>query len=222
MMNILLAEVSASGLVPPPVSVSAERAARIRRLHSPLDRARSHTADRLLSQLVTARGGTKHCYLASGRPAALTGGIQLSASHDGRWAAAAAGSNCVGLDLVEVRRFNGVTPTVYLNAAELAYLHRNIPARAAGVFMATCWAAKEAYTKRVGVGLYLNPKNLSVELLSAKNIRVTSQAGRSRAMVTIHTVDSAHLLAVSGSSGDLADMSIRTVSRSMKDGQHER
>lgn len=211
MMEVLLAEVPSSGVTPLSGPVSAERTVKISRMRSPLDRARSSTADRLLGDLVSARGGTKHHYLASGRPAAGTSGIQLSASHDGRWVAAAAASNCVGLDLVDVARFDRVAPAAFLNAAELAYLRRNIPVDRAGFYIATCWAAKEAYTKRVGVGLFLNPKSLSVALVSAKHVRVTGAAGRSRALVTIHRVDTRHLLAVSGSPGDLGTMTIRAV-----------
>ena len=165
-----------------------ERRAAIARKHRQVDRVRSRIADYLLSRVSM---GT-HGYAPFGRPVSTASALHLSASHDGEWVVAAGSGEPVGIDVVEVRRAARL-PDSALSPGERPRLP-GTPAGTELIRLATIWAAKEAHSKRLGVGLGIDPASISTEGVDHRHTVARSAGGET--LVRLGMLDPRHILAV--------------------------
>jgi phosphopantetheinyl transferase len=174
--------------------VSLERSRQIARKHHAVDRLRSQIADALLLELLSSGSSTPHRYGASGQPLAPDPGVHLSASHDGRWVVAASATQSIGIDVVDSTRINPDRFHDHLHPDEYDVIRSCTTSSERIRHLAICWAAKEAYTKREGVGLTIDPRQLRLEYLG--NSRGVLWHDVVPAPVEIRQIDRDHLLAV--------------------------
>lgn len=209
------------------IHVSDRRADKVARLRRPKDRWRAEHADCLLSASLTVTGAG-HTYLDSGRPVATVPGYHVSASHDGLWAGAACASAPLGIDIVDVDRFTNLPATPFLTGFDSA--HSLLNTADESVIPALVWAAKEAFLKRLGTGLTVDPGHLTVALGSIPALRprnavpdatdirdsadaiVRWPATRMRGTVILTAIDQSHLLAVSGTRQECRSITLRDMS----------
>jgi phosphopantetheinyl transferase len=140
---------------------AAERC-RVERLHRAQDRQRSATGWHLLHQLGRDRG------VGVGR--AANGGPQadppadVTMSHSGSWVAVGlCETGRIGID-VETERF--VAPSLVercLSTDELSWLQMVEPGAPRRHRFFRLWTAKEAYLKAIGVGLAVDPREISID-----------------------------------------------------------
>lgn len=184
---------------------SSAHAGRDESLRRPLDRSRSVVADLLLEDLVQARGGRTHRYLPTGQPVSDLVGVHLSASHDGSWVAAAGANGPVGIDIVDIARFDRIPARLILSRTELdsADAHSE-----SALGKAARWAVKEAYTKCLGVGLKVQPRSLTVALGADGWCLVSGPSPKRRSWACLRPLDDGHLLAISASPHLLAELHV--------------
>lgn len=119
------------------------------------------TADRLVRALAHHVGLGEHAYLPSGQP--VIDGAHVSVSHDSTVVVATISGTPVGVDVVDVQRCERLDARHVFSPAEMEGLSvHGERLQATPLQKARSWAAKEAALKRVGRGLDLDPRRLSL------------------------------------------------------------
>ncbi|MCL2482185.1 MAG: 4'-phosphopantetheinyl transferase superfamily protein [Propionibacteriaceae bacterium] len=121
----------------------------------PADRRRSLAADKLLDQLCQDWQAGSHTYSSSGQPVAPA--ACLSASHDGDWVVAAIAGSGLGVDVVSCDQ-----PTGWIEPFLCPCERRDLPRGDPGPALLTAWGVREAALKRLGCGLFLDPRSVMV------------------------------------------------------------
>jgi phosphopantetheinyl transferase len=126
------------------------------------DQIRSLAADKLLTKLCHRWGAPMHHYLFTGQPVPDSRTFHLSASHDADCVLAGASNHFLGVDVVALNR------KVDWMERMLCVDERNhIQSESINRSYALCaaWAVREATLKYMGIGLFINPRSLTVSLL---------------------------------------------------------
>lgn len=173
-------------------TISPERTALIARKRHPADRMRSQIADALLLNL--AIPPRVHHYSERGQPLSPVPGTYLSASHDGQWIVAATATEPIGVDIVDINRVDPKSARQFQTSSEREHSRACVSSAQEKRFAAFCWAAKEAYSKREGVGLAIDPREIRVDALLAD--RAVVHHSHSSAPVQFAQIDRDHVLAV--------------------------
>jgi len=151
----------ALGLLP------ADRRARIHGFRQPADALRSLLGELLVRSLIGERLGPDVARAPfargpHGKPrVAGHADVHFNLSHSGDWAVCAVDSQPIGVD---VERIVPLTPAdlgAALSPAERAYLD-GLAAAARPVALFRLWTLKESHTKALGLGLALEPRELTI------------------------------------------------------------
>lgn len=196
MIDILLTRIPTTDVECAAVSgpvISQLRSERIKRQRQPADRARSLSADVLLDNLSRAGCGRSHRYNLVGAPVSGSATCFLSAAHDGNWVAAAAAPEPLGIDVVDTARIAPDPSAGHLHPDERAGAARLSPGELVD-FLATSWGAKEAYLKKLGIGLAVHPATLATRRGGHDLMVVDDRARQFSQPVLVSRIDRRHLL----------------------------
>ena len=142
---------------------------RIEALRRWQDRLNSATGWHLLHRLAHQHGATVH-RAADGRPRADPP-LDLSLSHSDRWTAVALSrAGRIGIDVEAVRSVTTALARRCLSGHELAWLDDVEPGTCRSHRFFQLWTAKEAYLKATGVGLAVDPRDVSIDCANGEPV----------------------------------------------------
>lgn len=213
MIDILLTQIPTTDVECAAVNgpaISQLRSERIERQRQPADRARSLSADLLLDNLSRAGCGRSHRYNPAGAPVSDSATCFLSAAHDGNWVAAATAPEPLGIDVVDTSRIAPDASAGHLHPDERTGAARLSPAELVD-FLAVSWGAKEAYLKKLGIGLAVHPAALATRWGGYDLLLVDDRARQHLQPVLVSRIDRRHLLTHTATAGRLWSTSRRSI-----------
>lgn len=149
---------------------------RIETLQRAQDRRNSTAAWLLLHQLAGDRGATVH-RAPSGRPGAKPP-LDVSLSHSGDWIGVAlCEAGRIGVDLEKLRPVSSSLVRRCLTVGELAWLHEVQPGTERSHRFFRLWTAKEAFLKATGVGLSMDPREISIDCSGEEPVLLGDSGG---------------------------------------------
>jgi len=142
------------------------------------DRQDSAMGWQLLHQLAAERGVSLR-RSANGRPC-CDPPVDVSLSHGGGWIAVAASeTGRIGIDVETLREVPPALARRCLSAAELAWVEQ-APWTPPSLRFFQLWTAKEAHLKAIGVGLAVDPRDISIDCTGVEPRIGGAAAGRWR------------------------------------------